>query len=108
MQAFQGLQEAVAQRCQRTVRELDALAGQFGAHLCALQAAQIARQPDPHEQVVAVALARRGQAGQLQAAHARLGPAAGRTTLADFAGAQWPGREGDQNAGVTVGNHQRP
>ena len=48
------------------------------------------------------------QAGQLLAAHARLGHAAGRTTLAHFAGAQWAGCEGDQNAGVTVGNRQRP
>ena len=80
VQGFEGQQEAIAQRGHRTAGQGDAAPGEFGLNLSALEAAVIAGQADPRDQVVAETLARRGQLGQpLRGRHgvAAVGPAMG-------------------------------
>ena len=73
VQGLQSGQEAIAQRGHGTGRECKALAGQSLADLLALEVAEIAGRPDPHDQVVAEALAGRGQLGQLPGDGDRVG-----------------------------------
>ncbi len=91
MQSLQGRQEAIAQRGDGTGRKGEALAGQS----------------DPHDQVPAVALAGRGQAGQLLRDRDSPGGAVP-ALLADLARPQRAGRQGDQHAGLALLRAQGP
>ena len=107
MQSLQGRQEAIAQRGDGTGRKGEALAGQGRADLLALEVAVIAGQSDPHDQVPAVALAGRGQAGQLLRDRDSPGGAVP-ALLADLARPQRAGRQGDQHAGLALLRAQGP
>ena len=82
-------------------REQEALAGEVGADLLALEVVQVAGQPDAHDQVVAIALAGRDQARQLPGDGDRVG-LAGAAVLADLAGQQCAASERDQPAGLAL------
>ena len=99
VQPLQHFQEAIAEGGDGTGREGEALAQQGLADLLALEVAVIAGQPDPHDQVVAVALAGRGQIGQRPGDGDGVGLAS-EAVLADLAGPPCAGGQGEQQAGL--------
>ena len=101
VQGLQGRQEAITECGDGTGGEDEALTRQGGADLLALEMLVIAGQPDPHDQVVAVALAGRGQAGQLPGEGDRA-VLAGAAVLADFAGHHCASGEREQPAGLAL------
>ena len=83
VQGLQQVQEAIAEGGDRAVREDDAALGEGGADFLTLAHVVIALQSDPDDQVVAVALSRGCQVGQLLRAQRRGGAA--RAVAPEFA-----------------------
>ena len=101
VQGFEGQQEAIAQRGHRAARQDDAAPGEFDLDLSALEAAVIAGQADPCDQVVAEALARRGQLGQPLRGRHGVGPA--RPAVgAEFVRHAGADGQRDQHAGLAL------
>ena len=105
VQGFQSAQETIAERGHGTVAQQDAPPGQLGADFPALAVVVIARQADPDDQVIAKALARRHQLGELRANRDRRGRAA-RAVLANLAGLDLAGEQRDHAPGLALAGLQ--